>query len=302
MENVTSKIWYSLFLRTVIVAAIALSSACTSQKSISDNPVTKDQAEAKAVVSSAESEKILESENDQSSAPIAESQTQTAVAKTNLDAVPVIVEPVREVESCKKEPYIKFEVQARESIKKGWEATKADKYGVGFRDADEYKKWSATYNIVYKKVSTACEELSKCAKKNDKVRDKKCEQQAKRYSRWQKTAELFANKIKLAETQQPPKLCSINPSADDLSNCYEKVADNIDKVCSSEQCQEVSMCWRGIAFLDGAIRQAEQSCGFVHQKLSNCTAYTESTGRRKAEFKSCDSLYGALDIEVQPAL
>jgi len=81
-----------------------------------------------------------------------------------------------------------------------------------------------------------------------------------------------------------------------------KIADNIDKVCSSEQCREVSQCWRGIAYLDGAIRQAEQSCGFVHQKLKNCTAYTEATGRRKAEFKSCETLYGSLDIEVQPAL
>jgi len=168
VEKVTSKNWYSLFLRTVIVAAIALSSSCASQKGSSDDPVTKDQAETKAVVSSAESEKTSKSENGQSSAPIVESQTQTIIVKTNLDAVPVIVEPVRMIESCKKKPYIKFDVQARESIKKGWEATKADKFGVGFRDADEYKKWSATYNIVYKKVSTVCEKLSECAKKNKK--------------------------------------------------------------------------------------------------------------------------------------
>jgi len=302
VEKVTTKNWHTLLLHLVILAAIALSSACASQKSSSDDPVTKDQAETKAVVSSAESEKTSKSEDNQSGTLVAGAKTQTSAANSGLNAVPDIVEPVRVVESCKKEPYIKYEVQARESIKKGWEATKAEKFGVGFRDADEYKKWSTTHNVVFKKVSTACEELSKCAKKNNKERHKKCEQQAKRYSNWQKTAESFTKKIKLAETQQPAKLCSINPSDDDLSYCYEKIANNIDKVCNSEQCREVSLCWRGIAFLDGAIRQAEQSCGFVHQDLKKCTAYTESTGRRKAEFKSCESLYGGLNIEVQPVL
>ena len=189
----------SLLLHLVLMIAISLLSACASQSS-SDDTAAAAQLDSKAVASSVESQAASKSKNNKSSAPATESKSQTAT-ESNLDAIPNMVEAIRVVESCKKEPYIKYEVQARESIKKGWEATKADKFGVGFRDADEYKKWSATHNIVYKKVSTACEELSKCAKKNDKERHKKCEQQAKRYSSWQKTAESFAQKIKLAETQ-----------------------------------------------------------------------------------------------------
>ena len=107
MEKVTSKNWYSLFLHSVILAVLALSSACASQKSSSDDPVTKDQAETKAVVSSAESEKTSKSENDQSDTPVAGAPTQTAAADSELNAVPDIVQPVRVVASCKKEPYIK---------------------------------------------------------------------------------------------------------------------------------------------------------------------------------------------------
>ncbi len=278
---------YCHYLYWLIFVTLSLLSACASQSSTDGSA---NNSEPDASVSAADSSKPAGAESQQVS------------AETDIENVPDIVEPLRVVESCKKEPYIQHEIQARESIKKGWEATKAEKYGVGFRNTAEYKKWSATHNIVYKKVSTACEELSKCAKKNPKEQQVNCEQQAKRYSSWQKTAASFAKKIKLAETQQPPKLCSIAPSADDLSYCYEKVASNIDKVCKSELCQEVSQCWRGIAYLDGAIRQSEQSCHFVHQKLEDCRAFTESTGRREAEFKSCETLYGRLDIEVQPAL
>jgi len=289
---------YSNYLVLVILVTISLLNACAT-KGGSDDTAGSSQADA----STSESASASSSENTQASKTSgSQAKSQTAASQTNIEDVPNIVEPIRVVDSCKKEPYIKYEVQARESIKKGWKSTLAKKYGVGFRDAAEYKKWSATHNIVYKKVSTACEDLSKCAKKYKKERNKKCEQQAKRYSGWQKTAESFAKKIKQVETQQPPKLCSIDPSVDDLSHCYEKFANNIDKVCNSDQCQEVSQCWRGIAYLDGAIRQSEQSCRFVHQKLKDCRAFTESSGRRKVEFKSCETLYGNLNIEVQPAL
>jgi len=285
------------FLILVILVVTALLNGCATKGSAEDTA-----SDSQPATTTSESASSRENVPVSAKTPDAQGKTQTAGAQTDIKNVPNIVEPLRVVDSCKKEPYIKYEIQARASIKKGWDSTLAKKYGVGFRNAAEYKKWSTTHNIVYKKVSTACEDLSKCAKKYKKDRQKKCVQQAKRYSGWQKTAKSFAKKIKQVETQQPPKLCSIDPSVDDLSHCYEQIATNIDKVCDSEQCQEVSQCWRGIAYLDGAIRQSEQSCRFVHQKLKDCRAFTESTGRRKVEFKSCETLYGNLNIEVQPAL
>ena len=289
--------------------------ACSPQSSLKDDTKQETQvqntsnAAVMAAADTSQSESNLDNPQSDSSvtnsAQSSEDNSASASANppsTQVENVPDIVAPPRVVESCKKEPYIKYEAQARASIATGWEATKAEKYGVGFRNPDEYKKWSNTHNSVFKKVSLACEELSKCAQEHKQDSHKFCADLAKNYAQWQNTAENFASKIQTVETGQPPKLCSLAPSKDDPSKCYDLIADNIDTVCKSEQCQEVSECWRGIAFLDAAISQSEQSCGFVHQKLNDCPAYLQSTGRRSAEFQACENLHGNLDIDVPPAL
>lgn len=228
--------------------------------------------------------------------------TESVAVAGDLTAVPVIAEPPRVIESCKKELYVKYEKEARESIKEGWEATMAERYGVGFRDRAEYKKWGNTHNVIFKRVSTECSNVTKCAKKHKKDKGKRCAAVAKTYDKWQKTAKTFAAKVKSVRSSQPPKLCSIEPSADDQSRCYVALADKIDKVCKSDECSEASECWRGVSFLDDVIRQAEQSCRFVHRKLSECRSYTEAVARRKSNFAQCSGLRKKLNLDLPPAL
>lgn len=221
-----------------------------------------------------------------------------------IDNIPEMTKPPRIVQECQKEGYVKQEKQSRASIKKGRAATKEGRYGVGFRDGDEYKKWSNMHNLLFAEVSKACEKLSDCAKKNSKGKDKACATEAASYDEWQKTVKSFTEKVKTVEHVQPPKLCSSPPSPDDLPRCYEELADKIDKVCGEddEECTAVSACWRSVSFLDVAINQAESACRFAHTKLSKCRAYTTSTGRRKAKFKQCGDLQKEAGIDVVPVL
>jgi len=76
--------------------------------------------------------------------------------------------PATIVESCKDEAYNKYEHQARESIKIGLAATKAEKYGVGFRDIEEHNKWSKTFTDLFKSVNNSCTALVNCGKKHAK--------------------------------------------------------------------------------------------------------------------------------------
>ena len=215
---------------------------------------------------------------------------------------PEEVVPPKIVESCKDEPYGKYEEQARSSIKKGLAATKAEKFGVGFRDVAEHNKWSKTHGEIFKSVNEACSALSNCAKKHKKNKDKECVAQAKTFASWQGIAKSFAKKAKSVETTQPPKICSMKPTLSDPADCFHGLAKNIDKVCDSDECKLTSDCWRGVGFLDGAIIQAEQSCGFVHQKLKNCRGYTEATQRRKNKFAQCAEMQESLNITIFPVL
>lgn len=217
-------------------------------------------------------------------------------------AEPEVVKPLKTVQQCKKEPYTKYENAARASIKKGWQATKEEKFGVGFRNSAEYKKWGKTHNDLFKTVSATCENLSACAKKHGKNKMKKCAAEAKRFNAWQISAEKFTKKVKSVEYTQPPVLCSIQPSSKDPSECYSLLADRINDSCVSGECLEVATCFQGLGFLDDAINQAESACKFVHQKLSKCRGYVEATGRRQSEFDQCAQLYKNLEVEIIPVL
>ena len=210
--------------------------------------------------------------------------------------------PPRIIASCKGGTYKKYEKQARTSIKKGHEATKAGKYGVGFRDLKEHKRWSGIHEKLFQKVNAACAALSKCVKQHPKEKATRCAKQAAVFDEWQAMSGRFAKKAKMVETTQPDKICSFNPNLADDPQCFHGLADNIDKVCNTAACKDVSNCWRGIGFLDSASKQAAQSCGFVFKKLSDCRGYIEVTDRRVKKFKRCNDMQGALKFVRFPSL
>lgn len=210
--------------------------------------------------------------------------------------------PPNIVESCKDEPYVKYEKQARESLAKGLAATEAGSYGVGFRDADEHKRWTAIHNQLFEKVNASCQTLSDCAKQNPKDKDAKCAAPAKTFAAWQELAAQFAEKAKLSETTQLPLICSFEPNLDDPSHCFHDLAANVDKACDKAECKELTSCWNGVGYLDTAIAQAERSCGFVHESLDKCRGYIEAKGRREKKFAQCKELQGKLTITVIPVL
>lgn len=219
-------------------------------------------------------------------------------------SLPDITKAPTIVEECKKEPYADQEVQARASIAKGKQATEEAKFGVGFRNADEYTKWSNMHNHVFSEVSQACADLSNCAKqyKTEKEKSEGCAEQARLYSDWKDAAAEFTQKVKSVESTQPPKLCSTPPAVDDLPRCYEELADKIDKACQTDACAEASACWRSVSFLDIALNQAESACKFSHIKLDTCRGYTEASGRRKAKFSQCGDLQTSAGVKVVPVL
>lgn len=231
-----------------------------------------------------------------------EEATQAAATPAAPPVEPEEAKPPKIVESCKDEPYSKYEKQSRDSMAKGLAATKADTFGVGFRDVAEHNKWSKIHTSLFKSVNDACAELANCAKQHKKDKDTECVEQAKTFATWQKLSKSFAEKAKSVETTQPPIICSLEPNLSDPANCFHGLAESITKVCDSDECKEVSDCWRGVGFLDGAIIQATQACGFVHQKLENCRGYTEATKRRKDKFAQCSEMQGRLNITIFPVL
>lgn len=290
----------SLFTRFIyITLGVFLAAslfACASSPESGDTPASTD-------TSAASSETASESASATADATATGSPAAAAAAQPVEPAVePEATVPPRIVESCKDEPYIKYETQARESIAKGLAATKEGKFGVGFRNVNEHNAWSKIHNELFKQVNDACGVLSECAKTHKENKDTECVEQAKTFDEWQKLAKDFAEKAKTAETTQPPKICSLTPNLDDPARCFHGLAENIDKACDSEACKEASDCWRGVGFLDAAIIQAEQACGFVHQKLSDCRGYTEATARRKNKFAQCEDLQGRLVITIFPVL
>jgi len=205
-------------------------------------------------------------------------------------------------ESCKQQPYVEYEKQAREHIQHGWEATQAQRFGIGFRDKAEYEKWKATHNPLFAKVSNICGQLSNCAKQNPKDKAQKCTSELQRFEQWQALAKRFVDKVKVVESTQPPMLCSLTPSVDDPSQCYALLADQIEQTCQAPACNEAANCFRGVYFLDDAINQAKLACSFVGQELANCRGYLEATGRRKAEVKQCVDAYNQIQVEILPVL
>jgi len=209
---------------------------------------------------------------------------------------------LRIVESCAKEVYGKYEKESRASIKRGLDATKSEKYGVGFRDLKEHKRWSGIHKSLFKKVNQACGTLSKCAKQHPKEKSARCAKQAAVFDKWQVMSKRFATKAKMVETTQPDKICSFEPNLNDAPQCFHGLGDNVDKVCNSSECKEVADCWRSIGFLDLAIKQATTACGFVFKKLADCRGYTEATNRRVKKFERCKDMQGSLSIVRFPAL
>lgn len=230
----------------------------------------------------------------------------TASAEPDAPPAPPVepekITPPKIVESCKDEPYGKYEKQARESIAKGLENTKAEKFGVGFRNVAEHNKWSKVHNTLFKSVNNACGALSDCAKKHKKDKDTECVAQAKTFATWQNLAKDFATKAKSVETTEPPIICSLDANLADPAKCFHGRAESIAKVCDSDECKATGDCWRSVGFLDAAIIQAEQSCGFVHQKLKDCRGYTEATTRRKNKFAQCKEMQDTLNITIFPVL
>lgn len=240
--------------------------------------------------------------------PVVETKIQTApstpapAVSENTAAEPALAEPIRVVKSCKKEPFVKYEQTAREGINKAWQDTEAGRFGYGFTDASEYKKWKEAHNELFSAVAVSCQVLTTCADKAGRGAKKACAQEARTFAGWQRTSKEFLAKVESMESGMAPQLCSVSPNAGDLSDCYDRLADRIDNSCTDENCQEISRCWRSVAYLDQAIRQAESSCGFAGEKLTNCRGYTEATGRRKAKFEQCQSQYNSAKIEHFPVL
>ena len=169
---------------------------------------------------------------------------------------------------------------------------------MGFRDLDEHKRWTSIHNQLFAKVNETCQAMSDCAKKNPKDKQEQCSAQAKTFGAWQKLAAQFAEKAKLSETTQPPIICSFKPNLNDPEQCFHDLAANVEAVCDTEACKELSNCWNGVGFLDAAIAQAERSCGFVHEPLDKCRGYIEAKGRRVKKFEQCQAMQGELNIEV----
>lgn len=286
--------------KLLLIAVLAISLfACASSPESGNTP----EAAAVSNQTTNDSSSAAQEVAAESTVSSAETPTETAPATGAEPAVaPEAAVPPKIVESCKDQPYIKYEAQSRESLAKGLAATKAEKFGVGFRDVNEHNTWSKVHNELFKQVNEACSALSECAKTHQKDKDTECVDQAKTFDEWQKLAKEFAAKAQMAETTQPPKICSWKPSLDDPARCFHALADNIDKECDSDTCKETSDCWRGVGFLDSAIIQATQACGFVHQKLSDCRGYIEATGRRKNKFSQCEDLQGRLTITIFPVL
>jgi len=221
---------------------------------------------------------------------------------SEISAPPVATESVRIVESCKNEPYGKYEKLARASMAKGLKATMEGKYGVGFRNVAEHKKWSSTHRQLFNRVNQACSVLSQCAKQHPKDKTTQCTEQASRFKQWQDMAKRFATSTKLSETTQPPKICSFTPDLGDPARCFHGLADNIDGQCDAANCKETSDCWRGIGFLDYAINQASSACGFVQKPLAECQGYVTATQRRVNKFKRCNTMQKKMAAVIFPAL
>lgn len=287
-------------LRTVSLLLVLLglyACAATPPSSPDEANATTSEATASNSSKDAQPEATAKSEDSTEVAFVPPEAETKAVAEQ-----PAETKPVRIDVSCKNEPYSKYEKASRDSIAKGLSATTAKVYGVGFRDRNEYKRWSKTHGQLFTAVNQACSELSKCASKHPKDKTKQCAKQADHFAQWQQLAKEFTEKAKQVETTEPPEICSFTPSLDDAASCFHRLADNVDKACTSSECKETSACWRGVGFLDYAISQATSACGYAHQKLSECRGYTTASKRRKDKFARCVEMQKSLKVRIIPVL
>jgi len=213
-------------------------------------------------------------------------------------------QPKGVIDFCKVKPYAKYKRQVKNGIKAAWEAKKAGKYGIGFRNKAEYNKWSKTQKDFFLYMFDACRTLAICEINNNKSKKKKknaCNVQQATFEAWQDSAKLFAKQVKKFKTQQPSALCGLQPKQGDVSLCFTQRAAQIDDACDGEVCQELSQCWSSVAMKDDVIRQAESSCRFSGQKLSKCRGHMEATQHRKDRFSACDKMQNDIDLAFQPS-
>ncbi len=221
---------------------------------------------------------------------------------TPADSSDISDTPIRVVTSCKREPFVRYQQDSRAGIDKAWQDTQDGRYGYGFSDQLEYKKWQDVHSDLFASVAVACEVLSTCAQRAGDKAKKACVREARSFTGWQHTGQQFLERVKSMETGMAPSLCAVTPAFTDLSDCFSRLAERIDDVCRNKRCQEVSQCWRSVAFLDQAIHQAESACGFAGQDLSMCRGFVEATGRREAKFAQCQSEYKSAKIGNFPVL
>jgi len=309
-------------MRVLLLAIISVMSACASNTATQDAAPGADNtaaandtsatmasntnagSETAAATGSNDNATAAASSDAQPAADSAPTQTAAAsgAAAEDLTKVAEIAAPPPIVESCKKEQFSKWEQQSRAAIKDGWESTKEQKYGIGFKTPEEYKQWSETHNLIFKSISEACDALSQCAKKNGKDKNKACGEQAATYQEWQGLAKEFTDKVEAVKVTQLDDMCGIPLTLDDSRNCFEAQSKNIAKKCQTEACDEASQCWQNLAFMNDAFIQAETACKFSHIKLDKCRGYIEQRMRRKDQIENCEFLQKKLNINFLPVL
>lgn len=215
---------------------------------------------------------------------------------------PAINDPVRIVQSCKNEPFVQHEEEARLAINQAWKDTQDGRFGYGFNGTGEYKKWKASHKELFTQTASACRNLTKCARAAGNDAEAQCLTEAKTFAAWQETSSRFTEKTRTLKVGMAPNLCTITPNSGDLSECFDRLANRIDDTCKGEECVAISQCWRSVAYLDEAIRQAESSCNFVHQALENCRSYTAASSRRLKQFNQCQSMQKEANLEILPVL
>lgn len=295
-----------------LLAGIFSVAGCGNTPTQGDKPMatemsesTKSNADTKSSTPGAAAEKPAEVETTEtfSAAPEALLLTPIEILSKSNRNVPQRdkTQPKHVIDYCVKQPYAKYKKQVKKGIADAWADTQAGKYGVGFRNKKEYNQWNKTQQNFFLHMFDTCRTVALCESKNKKTGKKtSCKVEKAIFTAWQDSAKLFADKVKVLKNQQPPALCGLQPKNTDVSLCFSKRADQIDNACSGEICQELSQCWRSVAMKDDVIRQAESSCRFSGQKLSECRGYIGAIKRRKDRFTDCNNAQNDINLTLEP--
>lgn len=289
-----------------LVSVAACSSTATTSDAASDAPATASAPAGESGAASSEAAAAPAAASDSGEptqvAAAAPFEKPPAAAKEDLSQVKEIAAPPPIVESCKKEPFSKWEAQSRAAIKAGWEATKEEKYGIGFKTSEQYKQWSETHNLIFKSISNSCDALSKCAKKHGKNKSKACAKEAGEYRDWQTLVKKFTDDVEAVKVTQLDELCGIPLSLNDSQRCFEAMSKNVSDHCQTEDCGELAQCWQNLAFMKIAFIQAETACRYSHIKLSKCRGYIEQETRRKEQIQMCEFMQKKIGRTFLPVL